>query len=93
MRTARTDIMTLLGNGDESSDEHLVEGLRDGEVEVRLVPNLGLLHAADATLHSKHCDSTSKRLVQAGEHRTQVGAGDHTAVVLDDHLQTHKQLG
>ena len=55
VRTARADIMIawylsghLLGNGDESSDEHVVEGLRDSEVELRLVPNLCPLHAADA---------------------------------------------
>ena len=53
LRTARADIMTawyrsghLLGNCDEYSDEHLEEGLRDGEVELRLVPNLGPFHAA-----------------------------------------------
>ena len=84
----------MLGNCDESSDKHLVEGLRDGEVELRLVPNLGLLHAADARLHPNHLDSTSKKLVQAGEHQTQVGAGDHTAVALDDHLHnTRTHLG
>ena len=76
----------MLGNCDEYSDEHLVEGLRDGEVELRLVPNLGLLHAADARLHPNHRDSISAKLVQSGEHRTNVGAGDHTAVALDDHL-------
>ena len=76
----------LLGNCDEYSDEHLEEGLRDGEVELRLVPNPGLLHAADARLHPNHLDSTSKKLVQAGEHQTQVGAGDHTLVLLDDYL-------
>ena len=68
----------LLGDGDESSDKHLVEGLRDGEVELRLVPNLGPLHAADAPLqdrHPSHCDSISIKLVQAGEYQNQVGAG------------------
>ena len=36
--------------------------------------------------HTNILDSISTKLEQAGEHRTQVGAGDHTAVVLDDHL-------
>ena len=31
-------------NGEELSDKYLVEELYDGEVEVRLVPNLGLLN-------------------------------------------------
>ena len=64
----------MLGNCDESSDKHLVKGLRDGEVELRLVPNLGLLHAADALLHPNHRDrdSISAKLVQSGEHRTQL---------------------
>ena len=57
VRTARAYIMIawyrsgqLLCNGGEFSDEHLVEGLCDGEVVLRLVPNLGLLHAADSQL-------------------------------------------
>ena len=72
----------LTGNGGEFSDG---EGLRDGEEELWLVPNLGPLHAADAPLHdrySNHLDSI--KLVQAGEHQTQVG--NHTDVMLDDHL-------
>ena len=72
----------LPGNGGEFSDG---EGLRDGEEELWLVPNLGPLHAADAPLQDRypnHLDSI--KLVQAGEHQTQVG--DHTDVMLDDHL-------
>ena len=96
VRTARAYIMIawyrsgqLLCNGGEFSDEHLVEGLCDGEVVLRLVPNLGLLHAADSQLQDRHpnnLDSILIKLVQAGEHQTQVGAGDHTVVLLDDHL-------
>ena len=97
VRTAQAYIMIawyrsghLLCNGGEFSDEHLVEGLRDGEVVLRLVPNLGPLHAADSQLQDRHppnnLDSISIKLVQAGEHQTQVGAGDHTLVLLDDHL-------
>ena len=72
----------LPGNGGEFSDG---EGLRDGEEELWLVPNLGPLHAANAPLQDRypnHLDSI--KLVQAGEHQTQVG--DHTDVMLDDHL-------
>ena len=76
-RTARTDIMTawyrsghLLGNCDESSDKHLVEGLRDGEVELRLVPNLGPLHAAGPSSKSLrlHLDKarTSRGIPEPG---------------------------
>ena len=70
-----------------------VEGLRDNEVELRLVPNLGPLHAADAPLqdrHPSHCDSISIKLVQAGEYQNQVGAG--TVMVLHDHLHNTRTL-
>ena len=42
--------------------------------------------------HPSHCDSISIKLVQAGEYQNQVGAGDDTVMVLDDHLHNTRTL-